>query len=710
MTAPDYTESSPRRQAFSPAPALAEATPETAVRLLKGIGPTRAECLGRLGIRSVADALLLIPRRYEDRRAFAPLGRLRPGESASVLGQVKSVGAGRTRRGIPYCEILVEDRSGTLPVRWYRQPYLVRTFPRGTRVILTGRLSPYPPRQMVNPEYEIEDADEVRCHSGRIVPVYPLTTGLGQRFLRRLLFDLVQAVAHRLTDPLPVALCEGHGLLSLPAAVRALHAPADQAETVSGRRRLVFDEFFLFSLAMLRQRAIRSAHPGIAFVTPGALAERARASLPFALTGAQARVLDAVWNDMAEARPMQRLLQGDVGSGKTIVAFLAALTAVDNGYQAAVMAPTEILAAQHAERLRALADPLGVPVVHLGGGTGGAARREALGRLQDSEPCLVVGTHALIVSDVAFGRLGFVVVDEQHRFGVLQRAALQAKAAHPDVLVMSATPIPRSLALVLYGDLDLSVIDELPPGRQPVTTIWIQAGERQRIAAELLARLARGERGYVVCPVVEESAAELKAAVQTADTYRRGPLSRFGVGLVHGRLSSAEKIATLAAFRDGRIRLLVATTVVEVGVDVPEAGVIVIEHADRLGLAQLHQLRGRVGRAGQAAHCFVVADREEIGPEAQARLEAFVRERDGFALAEADLRQRGLGEFFGTRQAGLDGFQVGNLTGDLRVLEEARAAAAAALRERPDLDGPWEAVRGAMESRWAARLGLGRIG
>lgn len=677
---------------------------------VKGIGPTRAERLGRLGIRTVADALLFTPRRYEDRRTFAPLNRLRPGDVASVLAQVKSVGVGRTRRGISYCEALVADRSGTLPVRWYRQPYLARTLVQGTRLILTGRLSPYPPRQLVNPEYEIDEADGTRCHSGRIVPVYPLTAGLGQRFVRRLLFELVQAAAHKLSDALPSAVREQYGLLPLGDAVRALHMPAEQAETVSARRRLVFDEFFLFSLAVLRERATRSARPGIAFAVPGALAERARDALPFALTGAQARALEAIWSDMAEARPMQRLLQGDVGSGKTIVAFLAALTAVDNGYQAAVMAPTEILAAQHAERLRALAAPLGIPVVHLGGGIGAAPRREALETLRRDEPCLAVGTHALIVSDVAFGRLGFAVVDEQHRFGVLQRSALQAKAAHPDVLVMSATPIPRSLALVLYGDLDLSIIDELPPGRQPVTTVWIREDERQRVAAELLARLDAGERGYVVCPVVEESAAELKAAVQTADAYRRGPLRRFGVGLVHGRLSSAEKLETLAAFRDGRIRLLVATTVVEVGVDVPEASVMVIEHADRLGLAQLHQLRGRVGRAGQAAQCFVVADREEIGPEAQARLEAFVREHDGFALAEADLRQRGPGDFFGTRQAGLDGFHVGDLTGDLRVLEDARAAAAAALRDRPDLDAPWEAARAAMESRWAARLGLGRIG
>jgi len=303
-----------------------------------------------------------------------------------------------------------------------------------------------------------------------------------------------------------------------------------------------------------------------------------------------------------------------------------------------------------------------------------------------------------------------VVVDEQHRFGVLQRAALQQKATHPDILVMSATPIPRSLALVLYGDLDLCVIDELPPGRRPITTTWIREAERPRMEAELTARLERGERGYVVCPVVEESAAELKAAVQTAASYRAGPLSRFGVGLVHGRVPTAEKLATLAAFREGRILLLVATTVVEVGVDVPEATVMVIEHADRLGLAQLHQLRGRVGRADRAAQCFVVAERDEIGLEAQARLEALIQERDGFALAETDLRLRGPGDFFGTRQAGLDGFHVGDLTADLRLLDEARAEAVTTLQAAPDLDGPWAATREAMKARWAARRGLAQVG
>jgi ATP-dependent DNA helicase RecG len=608
---------------------------------------------------------------------------------------------------------MLEDGTGTLLARWYRQPYLARIFRRGQRLILAGRVSPYPPREMVNPEHEIQEAGdpaEAGYHTGRIVPIYPLTAGLSQRFLRRWLADLARAHAPEVADPLPPAVQERQHVLPRGQAVQCLHLPNEMGEATAGRRRLAFDEFFLFSLAILCQRAARTAQPGIAFQAPNALAEHARALLPFTLTAAQASVLEAVWDDMRQPRPMQRLLQGDVGSGKTIVAFLAALTAVGNGYQAAIMAPTEILAAQHAERVRALTEPLGVPVVHLAGGTSASLRRQALALLAGTSPCIAVGTHALLQPDVAFGRLGFVVVDEQHRFGVLQRAGLQQKAAHPDVLVMTATPIPRSLALVLYGDLDLSVIDELPPGRQPVTTVWVQEGERSRVEAELRMRLARGERAYVVCPVVEESAAELKAAVQTADSYRRGPLGVFGVGLIHGRLPPAEKAATIAAFRQGGIRLLVATTVVEVGVDVPEATAMVIEHADRLGLAQLHQLRGRVGRADRAAICFVVADREEVGEEARARLEALVREHDGFTLAEADLRLRGPGEFFGTRQSGLDGFHLGDLTADLSLLESARAEARAALAEAPALDGAWIAVRKAMEKRWAARLVLGHVG
>jgi len=688
-------------------------TPGTPVRFLKGIGPARSECLERLNVRTVRDALTLLPRRYEDRRALLPIGRLRLGEFQTVAGIVKAAGLGRTRRGIPYCEVMLEDGTGTLLARWYRQTYLARVFRRGQRIILAGRVNPYPPREMVNPEHEIEDVGDPASagyHTGRIVPIYPLTAGLHQRFLRRWLADLARTYATQLADPLPVSLRERQHLLPLSEAVERLHFPNEMGDATAGRYRLAFDEFFLFSLTILRQRADHANRPGIAFRVPNALEEKARAKLPFRLTRAQERVLEAIDKDMAQPRPMHRLLQGDVGSGKTIVAFLAALTAIGSGYQAAIMAPTEILAAQHAERARKLFEPLQVPVVHLAASTPSSLRRQALDLLGSLSPSLAIGTHALLQPDVEFSRLGLVVVDEQHRFGVLQRAYLQQKAVYPDVLVMTATPIPRSLALVLYGDLDLSVIDELPPGRQPITTRWIDDRERSQIQDELRARLARGERAYVVCPMIEESTAELKAAVQTAEMYRRGLLGGFGVGLAHGRLPSAEKAATIAAFRQGIIRLLVATTVVEVGVDVPEATAMVIEHADRLGLAQLHQLRGRVGRADRPAVCFVVADREEIGEEARARLEAFTCQHDGFALAEADLKLRGPGEFFGTRQSGMDGFHLGDLTADLILLEAARTEAMAALAEAPMLDGPWASVRSAMEERWADRLGLGQVG
>jgi len=710
MTAPDYNQSTPRRQAFSPRAGSPRVTLATPVAHLKGIGPVRAERLARLEVRTVGDALRLVPRRYEDRRALLPIGRLQLGAFQSVAGHVKAVGIGRTRRGIPYCEVMLEDGTGTLLARWYRQPYLTRAFGRGQRVILAGRVSPYPPREMINPEHEIQEATDSSYHTGRIVPIYPLTAGLSQRFLRRWLADLVRECADGMHDPLPPGLRERRKLRALSEAVRGLHLPDEMEEANASRCRLAFEEFFLFSLAALRLRASRTAHPGIAFRVPGRLVERLRSRLSFALTPAQERALQTIWDDMAQPKPMQRLLQGDVGSGKTIIALLSALSAIDSGYQAAIMAPTEILAAQHAERARALLEPLGVPVVHVTGALPGAARREALERLAGTSACLAVGTHALLQPDVTFGRLGFVVVDEQHRFGVLQRAGLQQKAAHPDVLVMTATPIPRSLALVMYGDLDLTVIDELPPGRRPVTTTWVGESERHRVEADLALRLGRGERAYVVCPLVEESAAELKAALQTAAAYKRGPLSRFGVGVVHGRLRPTEKLQAVMDFREGKVQLLVATTVVEVGMDVPEATAMVIEHADRLGLAQLHQLRGRVGRSSCPAACFAVADRREISAEARARLEAFVHEADGFALAEADLRLRGPGEFFGTRQAGLDGFQMGDLSADVRLLEDARTEAAAVLEASPDLDGPWMPVRTIMEQRWAARLGLGQIG
>lgn len=710
MTAHDYTQLPARRQAVSPLAAPAEPAPDTPVQALRGIGPARAAALERLGVRTLRDLLLLEPRRYEDRRQRTSIAATRPGQFHVVEGRLTAVRTGRTLRGIPFCEATLQDASGSIRARWYRQAYLARSLRAGERLLLAGRLSPHPPKEFANPEHESLDADDAGYHTGRIVPVYPLTAGLSQRALRRLTAETARTWGERLPETLPAAVRERSELPGLSQTVRDLHEPASLPDAAAARRRLQFEEAFLFSLGVLRQRAGRTAQPGIAFSAPGPLATRALAALPFQLTPGQAAALAAIHEDMAHGRPMRRLLQGDVGCGKTIVALLAALTAVGSGYQAAILAPTEVLAAQHAERVQAIAAPLGVPVVTLTGGSDARTRRSSLAFLAEGTPALAVGTHALLQDDVAFGRLGFVVVDEQHRFGVLQRAALAQKGSHPDVLVMSATPIPRSLALVLYGDLDLTVIEDLPPGRLPVKTVWLDEGARADIVKALEARLRREERVFVICPVVEEGTEELAAAVETAARYRSGPLGRYGVGLLHGRLAAREKLEALQAFRDGQLRLLVATTVVEVGVDIPEATVILIEHADRLGLAQLHQLRGRVGRADRPGVCVLVADREAISETAAARLEALVRERDGFALAEADLRLRGPGQFFGTAQAGRDEGPLQELVMDLRLLERARAEAAAILEEDPGLTGRWAALAQALEARWADRFALAQVG
>jgi ATP-dependent DNA helicase RecG len=710
MTARDYTQLTPRKQAVSPTIIPTNFSSDTPIQELKGIGPARGEALGRLGIRTIRDLLLFEPRRHEDRRRRSPIAKARPGQFHVVEGTVTVVRTGRTHRGIPFCEIVLQDESGNLRARWYRQAYLSRSLRVGQQLLLAGRLSPHPPREFANPEHESLEAGDAGTHTGRIVPVYPLTGGLSQRTVRRYAADAARTWSDLLPELLPVEIRQRNDLTSIANAVRGLHIPDAIAEAEAARRRLQFEEAFLFSLGVLRERARRDGEPGIRFAVPAPLSERARASLPFRLTEGQEGALAAIQADMAECRPMRRLLQGDVGCGKTIVAVLAALTAVGSGYQAAILAPTEVLAAQHTDRVRALADPLGVPVVSLTGGQEARTRRTVLKLLAAGTPALAIGTHALLQDDVTFGRLGFIVVDEQHRFGVMQRAALSRKGSNPDVLVMTATPIPRSLALVLYGDLDLSIIEGLPPGRLPVKTIWLDEGARSQIVKGLEARLRRGERAYVVCPVVEEGTEDLAAAVETAAAYRRGPLGQYGVGLLHGRLSAREKLETLQAFRDGRLRLLVATTVVEVGVDVAEATAIVIEHADRLGLAQLHQLRGRVGRADRPGVCVLVADREAVSEVGVARLEALVRERDGFALAETDLRLRGPGQFFGTIQAGRDEGLLGDLVMDLRLLDRARAEAASILAEDPHLTDRWAALAAALESRWAGRFALARIG
>lgn len=713
------------------------------IRFAPGIGPRRADLFGRLGVERIRDALYLLPRRYEDRSRIRPIAEVRRGSTETVTGVVQAVGLQRTRRGMPVVELILRDGSGHLFAKWFNQPYLVRRFRRGQRLILSGRVGEGGIREMVNPEHEALDAGDEQIHTGRIVPIYPATEGLSQRVLRSCLYHLVLAHAPAVREYLPADVAAAHDLAPLARALQDAHFPGDMAAAEGARRRLAFDELFLFSVGLALRRRQDRARAGIPFRVPSALEERALASLPFALTAGQVKVLGQVHADMARPQPMNRLLQGDVGSGKTIVALLAALGAIGNGYQAALMAPTEILAEQHWTRASALLGPLEVPCLLVTGSVPARERRVALGRVRDGEAALVIGTHALLTDEVAFGRLGFAIVDEQHRFGVLQRARLRAKGAGdpgagtqrlrapamplgaqrdatgcplgapwaPDALVMTATPIPRTLALTAYGDLDLSLLDEMPPGRMPVETVLVGGTGRPGAYARVAEELRAGRQAYVVCPAIEETEdPAIRAATRLAKDLAAGFLRGFRIGLVHGRMAFAEREEAMRGFRAGRLDVLVATTVVEVGVDVGNATAMAVEGAERLGLSQLHQLRGRVGRAGARGICFLLVGGEP-GPEAEGRLRAMVEAADGFAIAERDLAIRGPGDCFGTDQSGFPPFGAADLLRDLPVLEAAREAAFRLVDGDPGLRRPEHAgLRATLDEGLGHRLALAGIG
>lgn len=697
-----------------PQPSKPFPRPETAdlkvpVQYVKGVGPKRAELLKRLGVQTVEDALYLLPNRYEDRSHLRPIAHVQPGELETVIGEVLASGLTTTRRGFRIFELVVGDRSGVLSAKWFNQPYLKDKFKKGQRVILSGKVTFNFGREMLNPEHEILEEGDETIHTGRIVPIYPLTQGLSQRVVRSLMKSILDLYAPKVQDFLPPGLLERQRLLPLPATLSAIHFPERMEDVETARRRLAFDDFFLLSLGLAFQRKGLAEEGGIAFTVDSPLEKAARARFGYPLTAAQEKVLNQIKDDMAKPRPMNRLLQGDVGSGKTIVAFLGMLIAVDNGYQAAIMAPTEILAEQHFLRAEALLRPLGVKVYLLTSGVKGKERQRAVQEIAEEAPCLVVGTHALIQEEVRFGRLGFVIIDEQHRFGVMQRAQLRAKGYRPDVLVMTATPIPRTLALTVYGDLDISVLDEMPPGRQKVKTYRLREADRPRLYRFMIEELQKGRQAYVICPLVEESEkADLKAAIKMQKDLQEGPFKDFRVGLVHGRMSFEEKERVMRAFREGEIQLLVATTVVEVGVDVARATVILIEHAERLGLSQLHQLRGRVGRAQEQAYCFLMAGRG-LASEAEARLRAMVESTDGFVIAERDLELRGPGDFFGTRQSGLPDLKVGSILKDVRILEQARLEAFDLAEVDPDLSAHCH-LRDVLKERWRESLQIGTVG
>jgi len=723
------------REAVGTTPAWADYRPATgpvepalaalagSVEVVRAVGPKRTADLARFGLATVEDLLFHLPFRYEDRRALRPLAELRVGDEATAIGEVARAREGQVgRRGRRVLEVVLRDAGGVLLLVWFHQiPYFRRRLTPGQRLVVHGKVEPplgSAALRMIHPEIETLAPDEAIV--ARVLPVYEKPTEMHVGAMRRIVHAAVDEFADRVPSALPPDVAARHRLVDLPRALRHVHSPAPEADLEAlgasrsvAHRSLIFDELFFLQLGLALRRSASGQEEGSAFPRSTRLVPALYARLPFRATGAQDRAFAEIEADLAAPHPMRRLLQGDVGSGKTLVALLAALTVIEAGHQVALMAPTELLAEQHLETVRPLAEPLGVNVALLTGAVKGRARREALAGLATGRIALAVGTHALIQEGVDFGRLGLAIVDEQHRFGVLQRAALQRQAGGQgvDVLVMSATPIPRTLALTLYAVLAVSTLDELPPGRTPIATRLCRESRRDEVYARVREAVAAGHQAYIVYPLVEESEkSSLRAASTMVHELGAGPLNGLRLGLVHGRMKPDEKDRVMRRFKTRDFDVLVSTTVIEVGIDVPNATVIAIEHAERFGLAQLHQLRGRVGRGEAPGHCVLVVP-DWTGEEAYQRLTTLERSTDGFYIAEADLALRGPGDFLGTRQAGLPPFRVASLVRDSALLRAARDEALAWLTRDPDLSRPEsETIRAVLRHRWRGRLGLAQVG
>ncbi|MDH5563489.1 MAG: ATP-dependent DNA helicase RecG [Nitrospirota bacterium] len=727
------------------------------IQFAKGVGPRRARLLEKLGVLTVEDALWFVPWRYDDRLEVLPIANLLPGMKPTIKGRVVTCRINTTsRRRLVVVTIMVRDETGVLECVFFNQPYLEKTFVAGVPILLTGAVAVNPngrsPLLMKGPQYELLAAEDLEEDTGgRIVPIYHETHGLSSKQIRRIIQAIFEQYSPQLQDILPTPLRAQLGLPMLAVALAALHCP-DQHQSITrlnqqatpAHQRLAFEELLLLQLALARKRHLQiTAAPGLAFSKSHALLEELKKVLPFSLTAAQDRVIDEIFQDMSRPTCMNRLLQGDVGCGKTAVALHALVMACGSGYQSALMAPTEVLSEQHYWSLKPFFEALNISCLLLKGGLAGAERDEVLAGLQTGDVQVVVGTHALLQPDVQFAKLGLVIVDEQHKFGVLQRAILREKASwQPDVLVMTATPIPRTLAMTWYGDLDVSIIDEFPPGKKPVHTKLFEAKNRTRAHQVLRKELESGRQAYVVYPLVEPSEkVDLQAAIEAADSLRE-QFAPFRVGLLHGRLPSREKQAVMAKFHRQEIDLLVATTVVEVGLDVHNATVMLIEHAERFGLAQLHQLRGRVGRGEYQGYCLLIhslgripssghqmplaLERSSIGRQgsdgvspsaaafrstAKRRLSVFVQCDDGFALAEEDLKIRGPGHVLGVKQWGEIAFRVADLTRDTSLLTKARHIAGTLLHRDPGLGFPeHQPLKEALVKKWGEKLSLGFVG
>ncbi len=691
------------------------------VQFIQGVGPRIAALLARKNISSVEDLLYYLPRRYEDRRGIVRIAETVPGIRQTVVGRITQADTrfyGRKK----IFEVSVDDGSGLLKAKWFRgrEGFLRGIFKPEARAILAGEITGFPfDREMIHPDFEIlNDKDDQLLHFKRIVPVYSETEGLHQKTLRRIIWTVVRDFAHIIESPIPEGICRKRGLMEIREAIRQVHFPENDQKmdpylemSSDAHRRLIYDEFFFFQLGMALRKRGEVLEQGIPFRTDGEMVRRFYELLPFSLTSAQRRVISEIEQDMASGRCMSRLLQGDVGSGKTAVAMAAIVTACENGHQAAIMTPTEILAEQHHRNLRIWAEQLGLRIQLLTGGMKTTDRKDLLNRIQNGGIDLVVGTHALIQEGVSFQSLGLVVIDEQHRFGVVQRAALRKKGPVPDVLVMTATPIPRTLAMTVYGDLDISVIDEMPPGKKPVRTKVFSEAQRNRVYEIIHREVVKGNQVFIVYPLVEASEnLDLKDATRMAEHLQQRIFPDCRVGLVHGRMKGSEKERVMTDFARKEIQILVSTTVIEVGIDVPEASLMVIEHAERFGLSQLHQLRGRVGRGSIQSFCILLT--QKVGSEdARKRLRIMEQTNDGFRIAEEDLSIRGPGEFMGTRQSGLPDFRIASIVRDGRILGEARTDAFGLADEDPRLESPdHNLLRQALLQKWGGRLELAKTG
>lgn len=659
------------------------------IKYIKGIGPKRAEMLKRLGIENIMDLLYYVPREHSDRSQILSITEIKDYEGeVTIQGSVVAIQEAQPRRGMKIVKVAIHDETGLAFGVWFNQPYIKNQFKNGDMVIFSGKINQknynrYRKLELTNPVYEKLDSNE-HVHTSRIVPIYSLTEGVSQKIIREMVKNAMDGYLRLMPDFIPNIFREKFGLLDIETTLRSIHFPDNKTLLEEAKRRLIFEDFFLLQMGILYKRKTNESKIcGYTCKQDGDLLNVFLDSLPFKLTAAQNRVWREISDDLEQSTPMYRLLQGDVGSGKTVVAAMSLIKGVENELQGALMAPTEILAEQHYLSLKDRFLALDLKVDLLTGSMKKKERSDLLKAVAAGEIDLLIGTHALIQEEVIFKRLGVVVIDEQHRFGVHQRELLRQKGLHPNVLVMTATPIPRSMALTIYGDLDLSVIDELPPGRKQIITAWREDNAREKIYSFVQEQLDQGRQAYVVCPLIDESdVIDVESATQMAEYLATEIFYNYRVELLTGQTVRNERDLIMRDFRDGKIDILVATTVIEVGVDVPNASLMLIEDAQRFGLAQLHQLRGRVGRGHAQSYCILVGAAKT--PEGERRLQVMVETNDGFRIAEEDLAIRGPGEFFGTRQHGIPEFKIANLIRDWEVLELVRNEVKLLLNETPD--------------------------